>query len=1085
MSLFRTGFLLAVLLLPPGPLFALTGPGITADENFRFSSGFPSSPVPNTHPDYVALGFDLSGVAWTDAIFTGTDGRKNLGMLSPKHFLMARHFAGLSGSPMYFLGGDGNVHAYSGASVTVNTSFGIQLGSNNNPDIALWRMSQRLDPAHQITTYAVYDQNITTSTDILHYGGGPNSSASPRVAFEQPSNIYHDGSGPFAGNSYFFTPRVDVQLQEGDSGGPAFRTWTDPTGQQQLTVVGLNSAIGTVNGNPINIISMLSTTNGVLDQLNTAMAAQGYAVRMVRDADQTWVGGGGPNGNRFDLNQNWSGNAPSSTTYAALAADSTSIYNLNLNGTRNAKALIFNPSTSKNAFTIGGGTLNLGRGGIINYDAGVRQVLSANLTLADHQYWDMRSGGVLVTGNLDTNGFLVIIEGSGTGANANRITGNISGTGALAKDGPGLLLLEGGLSYTGNTWIHGGTLRLENGALLPSSTGLFIADQNDARFELNGGAQTVAFLASDGGFGTSTVDLGSTGSLTITGSAETAFMGSITGGTAGVDTLTKSGSNHLTLGGPSDYEGITRINQGIVFVENAQALGASGTDNRVIAHGLNSNAQSGRIRVNGDFTLDQDIVLSFFDTTNNARTYTNALQNNSGSPTIAGTITLDRAGSGNHTINWQIHNATPGSTLTLNDITGTLTGSAPGGSNRNRLNLIAGPDASIILNGQISDGTIGNTGIDVMALGGGFFEINATSTYTGRTTLQNGTILASIDAPAGQPGAFGNSNQTFLLGLIGSTIVGDELHLLTANAITIGHNIRVGAGDSTAALTLGGTTAHTSTFSGQLDLHRTPTFVAAPGGTVQFTNTIFQTTAGSGVVIDAAGGVIRLSGNNTFTGGVDIQQGTLQIGHASALGTGDTQIGTGTVLEIDAGIVVGNNLLAATGGIVRQHYNAASPFADLQVTAQTALGTTASLLGGQASVGGLTANLSFSEGLSFGASDILDLTGLNGEVFVLQLTYDPLLIQPGAPGVMLGWNDNGLWRNAVLGNQTGNAFFVGDTAYDGILQTGRWGFDSANNTAWAVLDHNSQFMVLSIPEPGTAALLLLAAAAGWRLRRKA
>jgi len=49
-------------------------------------------------------------------------------------------------------------------------------------------------------------------------------------------------------------------------------------------------------------------------------------------------------------------------------------------------------------------------------------------------------------------------------------------------------------------------------------------------------------------------------------------------------------------------------------------------------------------------------------------------------------------------------------------------------------------------------------------------------------------------------------------------------------------------------------------------------------------------TAGAGTF-----GVLTLSGNNTFTGGVDLTSGTLKLGHASALGTGALTINAGSI----------------------------------------------------------------------------------------------------------------------------------------------------------------------------------------------
>ena len=129
-------------------------------------------------------------------------------------------------------------------------------------------------------------------------------------------------------------------------------------------------------------------------------------------------------------------------------------------------------------------------------------------------------------------------------------------------------------------------------------------------------------------------------------------------------------------------------------------------------------------------------------------------------------------------------------------------------------------------------------------------------------------------------------------------------------------------------------------------------------------------------------------------------------------------------------------------------------------------------------------------------SDVVKLTGMvndatsnpnQTDAFVLQMTYDELLI-PGDEGALaalekiylarLDPNDSapvGKWRNAIEGNVGSNTTnpalinFQGSYAASGAgLTLGAWGVDTAANTVWAVLDHNSQFA--AVPEPSTLLL---------------
>jgi hypothetical protein len=76
----------------------------------------------------------------------------------------------------------------------------------------------------------------------------------------------------------------------------------------------------------------------------------------------------------------------------------------------------------------------------------------------------------------------------------------------------------------------------------------------------------------------------------------------------------------------------------------------------------------------------------------------------------------------------------------------------------------------------------------------------------------------------------------------------------------------------------------------------------------------------------------------------------------------------------------------------------------------------------------------------------------------------------------LGWFDApaNQWSLAVAGNTGGSPFFAGDGAYDpgSDFVLGRYGVDTANNTVWAVVNHNSDFAV--VPEPSTSVLMTLA-----------
>ena len=137
-------------------------------------------------------------------------------------------------------------------------------------------------------------------------------------------------------------------------------------------------------------------------------------------------------------------------------------------------------------------------------------------------------------------------------------------------------------------------------------------------------------------------------------------------------------------------------------------------------------------------------------------------------------------------------------------------------------------------------------------------------------------------------------------------------------------------------------------------------------------------------------------------------------------------------------------------------------------------------------------------------SDVVDLGGTAGDVFVLELGYDESAMSgveamAAATGnLYLAWLDDGVWKNAIEGNAGANTSNPALLNYQGSwlasgagLTLGAWGVDIAGNVVWAVLDHNSEFAASeaeSVPEPSAIALalfgLLMFPMLAWRRRER-
>lgn len=153
------------------------------------------------------------------------------------------------------------------------------------------------------------------------------------------------------------------------------------------------------------------------------------------------------------------------------------------------------------------------------------------------------------------------------------------------------------------------------------------------------------------------------------------------------------------------------------------------------------------------------------------------------------------------------------------------------------------------------------------------------------------------------------------------------------------------------------------------------------------------------------------------------------------------------------------------------------------------------------------------------ASEIVELTGLDGVQQVLQLGYDPQGFDYEDSAQLLwrhDFTDGGepqvAWINSVLGNSNitmldlfagtltvgGNSTTIEDyltsTRHEGSYaeylaentladpELGAWGVDTESDKVWAVIDHNSSFGAV-IPEPSAVSLFLIAAG-GLLVRRR-
>lgn len=268
--------------------------------------------------------------------------------------------------------------------------------------------------------------------------------------------------------------------------------------------------------------------------------------------------------------------------------------------------------------------------------------------------------------------------------------------------------------------------------------------------------------------------------------------------------------------------------------------------------------------------------------------------------------------------------------------------------------------------------------------------------------------------------------------------------------------------------------------------------IAITGGTSNFVGTI----SGAGGFIKDGAGTLELATANTYSGVTSVIGGVLSVTTGSLANNNFDRV----VIAATDSTLAGNPILSRSASSIGNSY------AGVGSTAGGDLGSTAELLSGSIVTGtsvdmqwrqraidelpeiGTSPPLPFAEHNGL-ISDVLSLTGLGTDKFVLEISYDPALLPGGAASeasllasksIYLGWLDpSGLWRNAVLGNSdadtVGMNLYYPNTSWSNTasLNTlGAWGVDTSGTIhhVWAVLDHNSEFA--AVPEPGSITLLL-------------
>ena len=565
---------------------------------------------------------------------------------------------------------------------------------------------------------------------------------------------------------------------------------------------------------------------------------------------------------------------------------------------------------------------------LIGSESTTAVTLDGTLTLnARGLLFDNTNGSALITGGqlgASTNEVIIITNGTGSASNVLTIESPIASgnTGFITKSGTGTLVIAGVNTYTGNTTINEGTVRLSGSGTLGDITvaGNVTSLRQAGTLDLNGVSVTIGALMGAGkitnsGSASAVLSLGIQGTTTANGY----FTGIIEDNGTNKISVIQNSSGTESLTGLNTYTGSTVLAAGTVAVTTLADIGAASGIGKGDATSDATNAASlvfagGMLQYTGSTT-------TIYQTTQTPSVSTNRLFTLAGNGMIDSSGTygspyVNKAGAANNAT-LIFSNTGPVVFSGTGDRTLTLTGTSTG-DNEIRLRLIDNPNGGTL--------SITKSGVGVWALG------NTSNSYSGTTTIAQGTLRALdgkslptdsallFAASSSYYGTF-ESIGTFTRGL------GTGAGQVSWSSSTTGGG-GFAAADSKLTVAIGGTSSPTSLVWGSggftsgylvlnsatalaevelvnnIDLNGATRTIQVDDNTYAGTDfaTISGNISGTGGITKTGNGTLYLTGTNTYTGDTAVNAGSLMVTSlGSSTGTGNSSVGVWSSNKVTVG----------------------------------------------------------------------------------------------------------------------------------------------------------------------------------------